>query len=140
MKHTKSAFLCLAMLALIVFKTQAQSKSPVGKNLHEIIGIYGDNFRRLTDAQGLHVLQYKWAVGTDTASDLLYLQGFTCIKKVSIRPLAQKTQYLDTLNHLTPAGFNSWRDKDSTFITLSTRDGLLDITSFSADYYKKIAH
>ena len=139
MKQIKAVFLCIIMQAAIIFVAQAQS--PVGKNLHEIIGLYGDNFKRLTDAQGLHVVQYKRVIANDTISDLFYLQGFTCVKEESIRPAALKEHYIDSLNHqLTPAGYNSWRDKDSTFITLSTRDGFLDITSFSASYYKKIAH
>ena len=139
MKHIKPVFLCLVMQSCIVFAGHAQS--PVGKTLHEIIAIYGSNFNRLTDAQGLHVLQYKRVVAKDTISDLLYLEGFTCVKEVSLRPATEKDHYIDSLNNqFTPVGFNSWRDKDSSFITLSTRDGFLDITSFSASYYKKIAH
>jgi hypothetical protein len=139
MKHLKLVFGCLIMQALTVFAVNAQS--PVGKSLHEIIGMYGDNFKKLTDAQGLHVLQYKKLVAKDTICDLIYLEGFTCVKEVSLRPAAQKDHYIDSLNHqFVAAGYNSWRDKDSTFITLATRDGFLDITSFSAAYYKKIAH
>jgi hypothetical protein len=139
MKYLKPAFLCLVMQTMMLCFVHAQS--PVGKSLHEIIGLYGDNFKRLTDNEGMHVLQYKKVVAKDTISDLLYLQGFTCVKEVSIRPIAEKNHYIDSLNRqLNPAGYNSWRDKDSTFITLATRDGFLDITSFSAAYYKKIAH
>ena len=139
MKHLKPVLLCLLLQAATVFATKAQS--PVGKTLHEIIGMYGDNFKRLTDAEGMHVLQYKKLVAKDTICDLLYLQGFTCVKEVSLRPAAEKELYIDSLNHkFTPVGYNSWRDKDSTFITIATRDGFLDITSVSNSYYKKIAH
>jgi hypothetical protein len=139
MKHTKLIFLCLFLQAAIVFTAKAQS--PVGKNLHEIIALRGSNFKRLSDAQGMHVLQYKRLENKDTVADLLYLQGFTCVKEELIRPVGDKSLYLDSLNRqFTSAGFNSWRTKDSTFITLATRDGFLDITSFSADYYKKISH
>ena len=139
MKQLKPVFLSLIiqMAALSI----AFAQSPVGKNLHEIIGLYGSNFARLTDAQGLHVLQYKKLVAKDTISDFIYLQGFTCVKEVSVRPAADKDHYIDSLGKkLTNAGYNSWRDKDSTFITVSMRDGFLDITSFSAAYYNKIAH
>jgi hypothetical protein len=138
MKHIQTLILCIAM-QVIVFSTHAQS--PVGKNLHEIIALYGENFKRLTDAEGLHVLQYKKLVGKDTICDFIYLQGFTCVKEVSLRPVDQKQHYIDSLSRqYTNAGFNSWRDKDSSYITLATRDGYLDITSFSNAYYKKIAH
>ena len=139
MKQLKYAFLCLVMQAAIVLAAYAQS--PIGKSLHQIIGLYGSNYNLLTDAQGLHVVQYKKLVAKDTVCDLIYLEGYTCVKEVSLRPAAEKNHYIDSLNHqFTSAGYNSWRDKDSTFITLSTRDGFLDITSFSAAYYKKIAH
>jgi hypothetical protein len=139
MKHTKLTFLLLAMQATLVFTAHGQS--PVGKNLHQIIAMRGSNFNRLSDAQGMHVLQYKWTVGKDTVSDLLYLEGFTCVKEESIRLAAQKNQYLDSLNQqYISAGYNTWRGKDSSFVTIATRDGYLDITSFSADYYKKLAH
>ena len=139
MKHIKPAFFCLALQVAAIVHIHAQS--PVGKNLHEIISLYGENFKRLTDAEGLHVLQYKKVVAKDTVSDFIYLQGFTCVKQVSLRPAAQKERYIDSLNHqYTAAGYNAWRDKDSSYITLATRDGFLDITSFSAAYYKKIAH
>ena len=139
MKHTKLTFLALAIQAILAFSAQAQS--PVGKNLHQIIAMRGNNFNRLSDAQGMHVLQYKWAVGKDSVADLLYLEGFTCVKEESIRPEAQKNQYLDSLNQqYKPAGFNTWRGKDSSYVTIATRDGFLDITSFSSDYYKKISH
>jgi hypothetical protein len=139
MKHSKLTFLVLAIQTILIFSVHAQS--PVGKNLHQIIAMRGSNFNRLSDAQGMHIVQYKWAVGKDTLADLLYLQGFTCVKEESIRPVAQKNQYLDTLNQqYVSAGFNAWRGKDSSFVTIATRDGFLDITSFSADYYKKISH
>jgi hypothetical protein len=139
MKHIKLNFLLLALQAMLIFSAHAQS--PVGKNLHQIIAMRGSNFNRLTDSQGMHVLQYKWTVGKDTVSDLLYLEGFTCVKEESIRLVAQKNLYLDSLNQqYVSAGFNSWRGKDSSFVTIATRDGFLDITSFSASYYKKIAH
>ena len=139
MKYLKPVFLCLMIQAANVFIANAQS--PVGKNLHQIIALLGNNFNRLTDQQGMHVLQYKKVVAKDTISDLLYLEGFTCVKEVSLRPASQKEHFVDSLNRqFTPAGFNSWRDNDSTFITIATRDGFLDITSFSASYYKKIVH
>jgi hypothetical protein len=138
MKQLKTAIVGLLLLAPLL-TTQAQN--PVGKNLHEIIGMWGDNFKRLTDASGMHILQYKRVIAKDTVSDVLYLEGFTCVKEVSIRPLASKSQYIDSLNQqYKPAGPNSWLSKDSAFITVSTRDGFLDITSFSAAYYKKIVH
>ena len=139
MKHFRSVFLCLVLQVIIVCIAHAQSA--VGKNLHEVIGIWGSNFNKLTDAQGLHVLQYKRLVAKDTISDLLYFQGFTCVKEVSLRPATEKARYVDSLNRqFTPVGFNSWITKDSSFVTIATRDGFLDITSFSAAYYKKIAH
>ena len=138
MKHTKFTFLAFAIQSILMFSAHAQS--PVGKNLHQIIALRGSNFNRLSDAQGMHIVQYKWAVGKDTLADLIYLEGFTCVKEESIRPVAQKSQYLDSLNQLyISAGFNQWRGKDSSFVTVATRDGFFDITSFSADYYKKIS-
>jgi hypothetical protein len=117
------------------------AQSPVGKNLHEVIGLRGENFKRLTDAQGLHVLQYKRLLAKDTVADLLYFQGFTCVKEESLRPVEQRKLYIDSLNQkYKPAGDNSWMAKDSTFVTIATRDGFLDITSLSAAYYRKIKH
>ena len=139
MKQLKTAALGLLMLAIPLLTMQAQS--PVGKNLHQVIGFWGDNFKRLTDASGMHILQYKRVIAKDTVSDLLYFEGFTCVKEVSIRPISTQSLYVDSLNQqYKPAGPNSWLGKDSSFVTISTRDGYLDITSFSAAYYKKIAH
>jgi hypothetical protein len=139
MKHTKLVFLCFIMQVVIAFTARAQS--PAGKNLHEIIALRGNNFNTLTDAQGMHVIQYKRLENKDTVADLLYLEGFTCVKMESIRPAADKNKYLDSLTRqYASAGFNSWRDKDSTVITIAMRDGYLDITYFSAAYYKKISH
>jgi|GEM_PF-3526923 hypothetical protein len=139
MKQLKTSILGLLLLAAPLITTQAQS--PVGKNLHQIIGMWGDNFKRLTDASGMHILQYKRVIAKDTIADLLYLDGFTCVKEESIRSLAAKSMYIDSLNQqYKPAGQNSWLSNDSTFITMSIRDGLLNITYFSAAYYKKIAH
>lgn len=139
MKHLKPVF--LSLIIQIAILSIAHAQSPVGKNLHEIIGLFGSNFARLTDAQGMHVLQYKRLVAKDTISDFIYLQGFTCVKEVSIRPASDRNRYIDSLSkNFTSAGYNSWRDKDSTFITVAERDGFLDITSFSASYYNKIAH
>ena len=139
MKQLKTAFAALLLLAAPLLTTQAQS--PVGKNLHQIIGMWGDNFKRLTDASGVHILQYKRVMAKDTISDLLYFEGFTCVKEEQIRPMAAKNQYVDSLNQQYKAvGQNSWLGKDSTFVTMATRDGFLDITSFSAAYYRKIAH
>ena len=139
MKQIRLAFLLLVSQLALVLIVNAQSA--VGKNLHQIIAMRGSNFNRLSDASGMHVLQYKWVVGKDSVADLLYLEGFTCVKEESLRPVAQKSQYLDSLNNqYASSGFNSWRGKDSSFITVATRDGFLDITSFSANYYKKISH
>ena len=139
MKHFKRVQVCLIFSIAAVSALCAQS--PVGKNLHEVIGIWGNNYNRLTDAQGLHILQYKKVVNKDTLADFLYFEGFTCVKEVSLRPASEKNLYIDSLNHqFTPVGTNSWRSKDSTYITIATRDGFLDITSLSAGYYKKIAH
>jgi len=138
MKHSKSLFFCLAVMAAAI---AMQAQSPVGKSFHDVIGLRGENYKRLADAEGLHILQYKRPLGKDTICDFIYLQGFTCVKQVSLRPMAQKQLYTDSLNRFcVPAGYNSWRDKDSSFITMATRDGYLDITSFSAAYYKKISH
>lgn len=139
MRNLKPAILSLLLLAANFCVIHAQS--PVGKNLHEVIALRGDNFKKLNDAQGLHVLQYKRLVAKDTVADLLYFQGFTCVKEESLRPEAQKSLYVDSLNHkYTSVGNNSWMAKDSTFVTIATRDGFLDISSFSAAYYKKIQH
>ena len=139
MNYIKHLFICSLLQIAFVFGSSAQS--PLGKSLNEITALYGSNFKALTDAQGLHIMQYKKLVGNDTVSDLLYFQNYTCVKEVSLRPASEKGHYIDSLNHtFKPEGFNSWRDKDSSFITLSTRDGFLDITSFSNAYYKKIAH
>jgi len=139
MKHLKPAMLCLMLMAAMINTSKAQR--PVGKNLHEVIGMWGDNFKRLTDAQGMHLLQYKRVIGKDTVADLLYFQGFTCVKEESLRPADDKNRYIDSLNHqYSSTGSNAWITKDSTYITTATRDGFLDITSFSAAYYKKIFH
>ena len=139
MEHLKQFLLCAAVQIAFVFGASAQS--PLGKSLNEVIAIYGSNYKALTDAQGLHIMQYKKGIGTDTVSDLIYFQNYTCVKEVSLRPASEKNHYIDSLNHqFKSEGYNSWRDKDSSFITLSTRDGFLDITSFSNAYYKKIAH
>ncbi len=139
MQPIKPFFLCAVLQIAFAFESIAQS--PLGKSLNEVITLYGNNFKTLTDAQGLHIMQYKKLVDKDTVSDLIYFQNNTCVKEVSLRPASEKGHYIDSLNHqFKPEGFNSWRDKDSSFITLSTRDGFLDITSFSNAYYKKIAH
>jgi len=139
MKHTKNLLAVVLLLSANIFIAKAQS--PVGKNLHQVIGIWGNNFTKLNDAQGLHILQYKKLVAKDTVTDLLYFEGFTCVKEVSLRPANEKPQYIDSLNHqFTPINTTSWLGKDSTFVTIAVRDGFLDITSFSAAYYKKIAH
>ena len=118
MKHLKPAIASLILLTATFFTTQAQR--PVGKSLHEVIGMWGDNFKRLTDAQGLHVLQYKRVIAKDTVADFIYLQGFTCVKEESLRPTEQKGLYIDSLNHqFTATGNNTWLSKDSTFITIS---------------------
>lgn len=139
MKHPATALLCLALLSAITFTTHAQSL--VGKNLHQVIGVWGSNFNKLKDAEGLHLLQYKKVQASDTVTDVLYFEGFTCVKEVSLRPANEKNQYIDSLNRqYTPSGSNSWWGKDSTYVTMATRDGFLDITSFAPAYYKKISH
>src|ERR1700722_5905836 len=116
MKHLKPVILSLIVLTATFYNTYAQS--PVGKSLHEVIGLWGDNFKRLTDAEGMHVLQYKRGIAKDTVADFLYLQGFTCVKQESLRPVDKKSLYVDSLNQkYTSAGPNAWLSKDSTYIT-----------------------
>lgn len=139
MKHFKTIPLCLVILSVNVFIIFAQN--PVGKNLHQVIGMWGSNYKMLNDAQGLHMLQYNRVVKKDTVPDLLYFEGFTCVKEVSVRPADQKNLYIDSLNRqYTPAGTNWWLTKDSTYITTASRDGFFNITSFSAAYYRKLSH
>ena len=67
--------------------------------------------------------------------------GENASARSGLSSMTQKQLYIDSLSRqYANAGFNSWRDKDSSYITLATRDGYLDITSFSNAYYKKIAH
>ena len=139
MKQLKTILTVATILIGNLFLAKAQG--PVGKNLHQVIAMWGSNFTKLHDAQGLHVLEYKKLVAKDTVTDLLYFEGFTCVKEVSLRPANEKSQYTDSLNRqFTPINSTSWLSKDSTFITVATSDGFLDITSFSAAYYRKLAH
>ena len=135
-------FLFILLLQVV---SHLSVQSPLGKNHLQVIAMRGVDYKKLFD-RGYRVLQYKSNVANDprfgnyTASELIYFENDTCIKDITILPGNQMDSYVDSFNYqFKPAGHNSWIGPDSSYISVSIRDGLLDITAFSSAFYKKIS-
>ncbi len=120
-------------------------QSTLGKTHLQVIAIRGADYKKMFD-RGYPVLEYKRTIANDSAfgnysiTELIYFEHDTCIKDVTILPADQADSYVNAFNHkFQPAGFRSWMEPDSSVITISVIDNLLDITSFSNTYYKKIS-
>ena len=134
---------------LLVFLLQIAisqlQQSTLGKTHLQVVAMRGADYKKMFD-KGYPVLEYKRTVANDSANgnygvtELIYFEHDTCIKDVTILPVNQTDIYVNSFNRkFQPAGFRSWIEPDGSFIAISVRDNLLDITSFSNTYYKKIS-
>jgi hypothetical protein len=137
----------IILFFLTLFSLSLSAQSALGKNTQQVIAIKGNNFTKLVDGTGMHILKYQNEVKGDkqfgdyTVTELCYFDRDTCVKDVSILPQNQQDYFISLFNNkYKPSIYHSWFTADSSFITISLRDGFLDISSFSADYYKKAGH
>lgn len=137
------------MRFLFILFLQAASfilpQSPLGKTHLQVIAMRGSGYKKMYD-RGLPVLEYKKELTNDstggnyTTTELLYFEHDTCIKDIAILPATQADSMVNYFNlRFKPSGYHSWIGADGSFISISVRDNLLDITSFSAVYYKKLS-
>jgi hypothetical protein len=132
---------CLGFLFLFQVISTPSSQSPLNKTTAEIAALRGNNFRKMADGGHLVYHFQRDAVakfGSYTISEFLYFDHDTCYKDVTILPRYLMNNYIDSFNRIyKPVNTQAWRGPDSSFISISLRDALLDVTSFSASYYNK---
>jgi hypothetical protein len=133
-------FLSIFLLAM----ANPYSQSVLTKTTTEVASIRGDSFKKMADGGKLVYHFQRNAVhakfGNYTVSEFVYFDHDTCFKDVTILPRYLMSNYIDSFNlKFKQQGTQAWRGPDSSFISISLRDGLLDVTSFSASYYQSMA-
>jgi hypothetical protein len=139
------AGLHILLLLILQIAVSTPVKSPLGRSHIGVIDLLGSDYKKLNEGGG-PVIQFKKSVKGDPVlgnydyAEFVYFERDTCVKDVMILPARQLEVYVDSFNRIyKTSGYHAWFAADSSFISVSLTDGFLDVTSFSAAYYKKIS-